>query len=265
MQFKDQMNFVFELETTPKRIICLVPSITELLVDLGLQSHIVGVTKFCVHPKNLIKEKTIVGGTKNIKIDKIKALQPDIIICNKEENTKAIVTNCKEITITYVSDIYTIADTLQLIHQFGKIFSCKKKAREIITSIIEKHNNFLALVNPQRIKNVAYFIWKKPWMVAANQTFINHLLKVNKFNNVFSEKERYPEIDLELLAKTNNLDAIFLSSEPYPFKEKDVLELQNKFKNTKIILVDGESFSWYGTRLLNAFAYFEQLHKSLIK
>lgn len=265
MQFKDQLHTVFELKTTPKRIICLVPSITELLVDLGLGEFIVGVTKFCVHPSYLRKEKIIVGGTKTIKVDKIKALKPDIIICNKEENTKKIVADCKEIALTYVSDIYTIADTLELIHQFGKIFSCKKKAREIISSILEKHNNFLALVNPQRIKNVVYFIWKNPWMVAANHTFIHHLLETNKFNNVFSEKERYPEIDLELLSKINNLDAIFLSSEPYPFKEKDSAELQKKFKNTKIILVDGESFSWYGTRLLNAFDYFEQLHKSLIK
>lgn len=266
MQFKDQMNIVFELKATPKRIICLVPSITELLVDLGLQSSIIGITKFCVHPTQLRKEKVIVGGTKNIKIDKIAGLKPDIIICNKEENTKEIVANCKKITATYVSDIYTISDTLALIEQFGEIFDCKKKATETIISILEKYNNFLAfLANPQRIINVVYCIWKNPWMVAANQTFINHLLEINNFKNIYSNKERYPEVDLEKLSKIKNLDAIFLSSEPYPFKEKDILELQKKFKNTKIILVDGESFSWYGTRLLYAFNYFEQLQMRLLK
>ena len=260
MQFKDQLNTVFELKKTPKRIVSLVPSITELLVDLGLNEFIVGVTKFCVHPSYINKEKTIVGGTKTIKIDKIKALQPDIIICNKEENTKEIVANCKEVNSTYVSDIYTIADTLELINQFGKIFSCEIRAKEIIIALLEKHNNFLDFMNGKKPKKVAYFIWKNPWMVAANHTFINHLLHTNKFENVFIKEDRYPEVHLEELIKTENLDAVFLSSEPYPFQEKDVLKLQQKFTSTKIILVDGECFSWYGSRLLIAFDYFKNLH-----
>lgn len=117
--------------------------------------------------------------------------------------------------------------------------------------------------HPQQIINVVYFIWKNPWMVVANQTFINHLLEINTFNNVYINKTRYPEIDLKNLEKINKLDAIFLSSEPYPFKEKDVIELQQKFKKTKIILVDGEFFSWYGTRLINAFEYFKKLRLHL--
>lgn len=260
MQFKDQLHTVFELKSKPKRIISLVPSITELLVDLGLQDAIVGVTKFCVHPKFLLQEKQIVGGTKTIKVDKIKALEPDFIICNKEENTKEIVIESKKITTTYVSDIYTVADTLELINQFGKLFFCQEKAREIIHNILVKHTAFLTFLSDKKTKNVAYFIWKNPWMVAANNTFINHLLDTNKFKNVFIEKERYPEIDLEDLQNIDDLDTIFLSSEPYPFKEKHILELQEKFTSTKIILVDGEYFSWYGSRLLNAFDYFKSLH-----
>ncbi|WP_026777029.1 ABC transporter substrate-binding protein [Polaribacter sp. Hel_I_88] len=263
MKFKDQINTVFELKNTPQRIICLVPSITELLVDLGLQNSIVGITKFCVHPSFLIEEKMIVGGTKNIKVDKIKALQPDIILCNKEENTKEIVESCREIAITHVSDIYTIADTLALIHQYGKIFNCEAKSKHIILEILKKHNNFLNFIENKSIKKVAYFIWRKPWMVAASNTFINYLLDTNKFENIFKNQERYPEIDLKELQNLERIDYIFLSSEPYPFKTNHITELQKKFPSTKIILVNGEYFSWYGSRLLKAFKYFKELHNQL--
>ena len=265
MQFKDQLNNVFELNNTPKRIISLVPSITELLVDLGLEESVVGVTKFCVHPNYIKNEKNIVGGTKTIHFDKIIELQPDFIICNKEENTKEIVSICKEVTNTYISDIQTIEDILKLIHQFGEIFSCKEKAQEITISISEKYNNFLDFIHPQQIINVVYFIWKNPWMVAANNTFINHLLHINKLENIFSKKERYPEIYLESVSEIDKLDAILLSTEPYPFQEKNILELQKKFSHSKIILVDGEFFSWYGTRLLKAFDYFKKLRNKIIQ
>lgn len=263
MKVRDQMNAEIELKSLPKRIICLVPSITELLIDLGLESSIVGITKFCVHPDSLIKNKTIVGGTKNIKTTLIKNLQPDIILCNKEENTKEIVEGCRLIATTHVSEIYTIADTLQLIHQYGHIFSCEKKATEIIKSIQKKNNDFLEFIKDYKERKVAYFIWKEPWMVVANNTFIDYLLGINNFKNVFKNKERYPEINLDKLSRVANLDCIFLSSEPYPFKDKHILELKYKFTNVAIILVDGELFSWYGTRLLVAFDYFKKLHISL--
>lgn len=264
MKFKDQIGNVLQLQNTPKRIISFVPSITELLVDLGLESSIVGVTKFCVHPKNLIKKKIVIGGTKTIKLDTVSNLKPDFIICNKEENTKEIVENCKQITATYVSDIYSVADTLDLIYQFGKIFSCETKAKKLILEIEKEQCQFSEFIEDKKPKNVAYFIWKKPWMVAANNTFINHLLDLNKFKNVFEGKNRYPEINFSELKKIKNLDYIFLSSEPYPFKEKDILSLQNELKNVKIVLVDGEFFSWYGSRLIKAFNYFKTLHKEII-
>lgn len=263
MKLKDQIHTTLEFKNTPKRIICLVPSITELLVDLGLEDSIVGITKFCIHPDTLIKNKTIVGGTKNIKTDIIRNLQPDIILCNKEENTEEIVENCRQIITTHVSDIYTIADTLELIQQYGQIFSCQEKAKKITKAILKEKNNFSEFTKAKKEKKIAYFIWKKPWMVAANSTFINHLLEVNNFKNVFKNKERYPEINLEKLNEVDDLDFIFLSSEPYPFKEKHILELKNKFKKTTIVLVDGGFFSWYGTRLLFAFDYFKKLHNSL--
>jgi ABC-type Fe3+-hydroxamate transport system substrate-binding protein len=263
MQFKDQLNDVFELQKTPKRIVCLVPSITELLADLGLTSSIVGITKFCVHPSSLRKEKIIIGGTKNIKFEKIKNLQPDFIICNKEENTKEIVDFCKEVTTTFVSDIYTIEDTLQLINIFGEIFACQKNAIEISNKITKEKNFFLKSISNAKKKRVAYFIWKDPWMVAAKNTFINHLLNVNNFDNVYKDKNRYPEVTISELEKIKNLDCIFLSSEPFPFKEKHINFLKEKFNETTIILVDGEYFSWYGSKLMFAFKYFKELRLKL--
>lgn len=260
--FQDQIGRVFELEETPKRIISLVPSQTELLVDLGLEKSIVGVTKFCIHPTYLKQDKKIVGGTKNINIEKIKALKPDIILCNKEENTKEIVQFCMQITSTHVSDIYSINDVFELINQYGDIFSCKTKSSEIKEEINFKLNSFQKFIKGKNVKRVAYFIWKKPWMVVGNNTFINHVLQLNKFANVYQTKERYPEIDIQK-AKNENIELILLSSEPYPFKGKHILELQEKFKTSKVILVDGEMFSWYGSRLLKAFDYFKTLHQKI--
>ena len=263
MEFKDQMNRVFELTKTPKRIISLVPSQTELLVDLGLEEFIVGVTKFCIHPSSLRKTKSIVGGTKNINIDKIKALKPDIILCNKEENTKEIVEICEQIAPTHVSDIFTLDDSKELIIQYGEILSCKTAAENIIEKLDNEFVKFQQFIKNTEEKKVAYFIWRDPWMVAGKNTFINHLLELNSFKNIYSNKERYPEINLENISNNDALDFILLSSEPYPFKEKHISEISTYYKNSKTILVDGEMFSWYGSRLLKAFDYFIKLHDSI--
>ena len=259
---KDQLNRIIKINNTPKRIISLVPSQTELLVDLGLENSIVGITKFCIHPINLKKDKTIVGGTKNINIYKIKSLRPDIILCNKEENTKEIVESCQKIAHTHVSELYTLNDTKKLIIEYGSIFNKRKEAKSIIEQIDHKKNKLEILIENSPVKKVAYFIWKKPWMVAANKTFINHILELNKFDNVFKNSERYPEVNIQELVNKKDLDIIFLSSEPYPFNEKHILEIE-KITNTKTILVDGEMFSWYGSRLLKAFDYFKELRQQI--
>lgn len=262
MQFKSQINTVFEFNKTPRRIISLVPSQTELLVDLGLEKFIVGITKFCVHPSHLRKNKTIVGGTKTIHLDKIRALNPDIILCNKEENTKEIVEACKKIAPTHVSEIFTFDDSKNLINEYGKLFSCKIQANNIVKTLDFKYFDFQELIKNTKIKKVAYFIWKDPWMVAANNTFINNLLELNNFKNVYSNKERYPDIELKNI-KDKNPDIILLSSEPYPFKEKHILEIKKYCNNANIVLVNGELFSWHGSRLLNSFDYFKELHSCL--
>lgn len=261
--FKDQLQRTIPVKETPKRIVSLVPSQTELLYDLGLEKRIVGVTKFCVHPTHLKASKEIVGGTKQVKVDKIKALQPDIILCNKEENTKAIVEELMRIAPVHVSDIYNIEDSLVLIEQYGKLFNCEQSAAKIKDKILFGWNDFQHYIKNKPIRKIAYFIWKDPWMVAANNTFINYLLEINHFSNVYDNKERYPEIDIKSIGKTVYPELILLSSEPYPFKQKHIEEIKQYQITSKVVLVDGEYFSWYGSRLINAFKYFKDLHVSL--
>ncbi|PWH83074.1 cobalamin-binding protein [Algibacter marinivivus] len=261
--FKDQLNRIIHLKETPKRIISLVPSQTELLCDLGLEPYLVGVTKFCVHPHHVKTKTTVIGGTKQIHLDKIKALNPDIILCNKEENTKDIVESCEHVCSVHVSDIYNIDDSLELISQYGEIFNCMQNAFSIIKKIETELRSFNLFIKNKPSLKVAYFIWKNPWMVVGNHTFIDYLLDLNKLQNVYSNKERYPEIELTDSAVHNNVDVVMLSSEPFPFKETHKKELQELYPNATIILVDGEMFSWYGSRLTKAFAYFKTLRLNL--
>lgn len=262
MKYKDQFNRTLELEDIPKRIVSLVPSQTELLVDLGLESSIVGVTKFCTHPLALRKNKTVVGGTKQVHLGKIKNLNPDIILCNKEENTKEMILELENIALVHISDIYNFDDAIELIDLYGALFSVEKKAKALSQRIKTNYQDFRHYIKDQPKLKVAYFIWKNPWMVAANDTFINDMLSVNGFNNYFGNLERYPEIDFNSITK--ELDVILLSSEPYPFKSTHIKELKAQFPNAQIILVDGEFFSWYGSRLEHAFDYFKTLRQDFL-
>ncbi|MGB7843654.1 MAG: helical backbone metal receptor [Salinimicrobium sp.] len=263
MIFFDQLNRRLELKKTPQRIVSLVPSQTELLVDLGLEDRIVGVTKFCVHPRDLRKKKELVGGTKQVDPEKIAKLAPDIILCNKEENTPEMVEELQQIAPVHVSDIKTIDDSLELIREYGMIFGAKEKASEIVGKILDEKTAFLEFIAERPQKKAAYFIWKNPWMVVAEDTFIDHLLALNNFSNVFAgSKSRYPEVRPEELQKLEP-DLVLLSTEPFPFKEDDKEELRKLVRKDCIRIVDGEYFSWYGSRLIEAFEYFRKLHAEL--
>lgn len=264
MKISDQLNRKLNILNTPKRIVSLVPSLTELLFDLGLEEQIVGLTKFCIHPYHLKQTKTIVGGTKKIKLDVIKDLKPDIILCNKEENTEEIVNSCDKISIVHVSNIFTLDDVLELIEQYGLIFSCRTEALKISQKLKFKINDFKNFVNSYDSKTVAYFIWRNPWMAAGNNTFINHLLELNKFDNIYKNKERYPEIQLKKIRLEGDPEIVFLSSEPYPFKEEHAFEVGRCTHHAKTVFVDGELFSWYGSRLLKSFDYFKKLHQRIV-
>ncbi|GGE15142.1 ABC transporter substrate-binding protein [Psychroflexus salis] len=251
---KDQLGNTLHLNTIPKRIISLVPSQTELVVDLGMRKQLVGITKFCVHPKDLKNEVEVVGGTKNVHLDKIEALQPDLILCNKEENTKEMVQQLQQIAPVHVADVINFQAAYQLISDYGQLFHKENQAKEMISEIQSNFRKLKTFLSTSQKPKVAYFIWKKPWMVAANKTFINAMLKELGFENAFAHLNRYPEVDLQNLPE---IDWIFLSSEPFPFKKNDFSAFSNK--RLKIEIVDGESFSWFGSRMNKTFLYFSKL------
>lgn len=259
----DQLGIEHSFKTTPKRIISLVPSQTELLYDLGLEDQIVGITKFCVHPNHFKATKQIIGGTKQVKLDKIKALQPDIIIANKEENTKEIVEELSKICPVWVTNIVTLEDNFQMISDFGRLFNRRTEAQKWNDKITFAYHDFQQFIKDKPFRKVAYFIWANPYMVAGKETFINEILTLNRFQNIYEEKGRYPEIELEKIRQEGDPEIVFLSSEPFPFKDEHAFEIGRNTHHAKTIFVDGEMFSWYGSRLLKAFDYFKQLHQKL--
>lgn len=252
------MQRTVEVNSTVLRIVSLVPSQTELLVDLGLREKLVGVTKFCIHPVGLKKEVQIIGGTKNAKIDRIKSLNPDLIIGNKEENNQTDIEQLEKDFPVWMSDIFNLADALEMLEQIGELTGTQEKALEL-RSAIEQNFELLSTLKPTG-KSVLYLIWKDPYIAAGKNTFIDSMLEALGFENAM-DQERYPEVNLE----TVNPDLVFLSSEPYPFKEKHIESLQNQFPGSQVVLVDGEYFSWYGSRLLGAPAYFLELLGSISK
>jgi len=264
MKVTDQLNRPIEFNFPPKRIISLVPSQSELLWYLGVQNELAGITKFCIHPEEMFRSVTRVGGTKELKFDVIKKLQPDLIIANKEENEQEQIEElCKHYPV-WISDIYNLENAFQMMLGVGDITNRKTEVSQLVQVIKEKHAQFRMQNSEFRIEgSIAYLIWKNPYMVAGGNTFIDHLLSECGFTNVFSnEKSRYPEVTTQMLIEKKP-EFIFLSSEPYPFKEKHIEELKVHLLNSKIVLVDGEMFSWYGSRLLLAFDYFEELLSSL--
>ncbi len=258
--FIDQLNRKIELTSAPKRIISLVPSQTELLYDLGLRDEVVGITKFCIHPDEWFRSKVRIGGTKKIDFEKIKELQPDLIIGNKEENEQSQIEELMKHYPVWMSDIYTLKDAYDMITRVGTLVGKQQEATFLKLQIESQFNQFIQSNVPSN-KRTAYFIWNDPYMVAGSNTFINEVMKCCGLENIFTEKgSRYLEVSAEEL---NNLqpELILLSSEPYPFKQKHIDELQLICPSAKILLVDGELFSWYGTRLLKTPDYLKDLNK----
>jgi ABC-type Fe3+-hydroxamate transport system substrate-binding protein len=242
------------------RIVSLVPSITELLYSLGLSDQVVGITKFCVHPNEWFKTKTRIGGTKNIQIEKIKALAPTLVIANKEENIKEQVEALEVFTKIHVTDVSNYKDALKMIQEIGALTKSETKATEIIATIQERFAEISRLSHKRRLQSTpcAYLIWQDPYMTIGGDTYINDLIEKMGFTNVFADATRYPSISLTDIEQSN-CKVIFLSSEPYPFKQKHMDVLQKHFPNKLIMLVDGEMFSWYGSRLLAAAGYLKSL------
>lgn len=248
------------MTSTPKRIISLVPSQTALLHSLGLEDEVIGITKFCIHPKEWFERKTKIGGTKALHIEKIIELQPDLIIANKEENVKDQVEVLANQFPVWLTDVNKLDDAIQMITDIGRLTCKSNESTNINSKIIDSFNSLKNITAPIP---AAYLIWKKPYMTIGGDTFIHDMMQRAGFSNVFATKKRYPEISVKDL-RDSGCKLILLSSEPYPFKEKHIAELESELPGVKAMVVDGELFSWYGSHLLSSPEYFRVLHEKII-
>lgn len=257
--FIDQTGRTISLPAIPRRIVSLVPSQTELLFDLGLDKEIAGITKFCIHPTDWFRTKKRVGGTKQLKMDIIHQLQPDLIIANKEENVKEQVEELEKQFPVWISDVNNLPDAFEMIDQIGLMTNTAKQAAKIINSIKE---NFSQLPIQEEKLDAIYLIWQNPFMTIGGDTFIHCMMEAAGFRNKYGYQTRYPEISIDDI-QSKKPAYLLLSSEPFPFTQKQAVELQKQLPDTNILLVDGEMFSWYGSRLIKAPHYFNQLRNQL--
>ena len=248
--FVDQMGRSVEISFPPKRIVSLVPSQTELLHYFGLESEVLGITKFCIYPDVWFRNKKRIGGTKQLKLDEILALKPDLVIGNKEENTKEDIDFLAKHVPVWMSDINSFDESIEMIKNIGELTGKQKVAAGLVDSVSCK---FDQLGNIGKGRSVLYFIWDEPSFVVGKSTFIDSMLTKIGFINACN-KTRYP--DLADLGKVKP-DFVFLSSEPFPFKEEHLSKYQEMFPTSIIKIVDGEFFSWYGSRMVDAPTYFE--------
>lgn len=258
----DQMGFTINLEQAPQRIISLVPSQTELLADLGLSTRIAGITRYCIYPPEVYMSVPRVGGTKSLNIESIDSINPDLIIANKEENTKEIIEQLREKYKVWVSDISNMEEACDMIFNIGQLTGTENKASKIIEDINKRFEKLEKEKHKNSSLRALYFIWRKPYMAVAGNTFIHDMMSRCGFDNALYYETRYPELSIEKIKKLNP-EIILLSSEPYPFSQKHIKEFKEICPHARIILVDGEYFSWYGSRMRLASDYFSALHNEV--
>ncbi len=242
-----------------KKIVSLVPSITELLHHLNLEKEVTGITKFCIQPPEWRKCKTVVGGTKNVRINTVRSLLPDLVIASREENIKDQVEEIASFATVLLTDVNNYNDALEMIDTIGRISDRPVESKQLIQQIEAAFTSlFTPVLNPL---SAAYLIWQSPYMAVGSNTYINDMLTICGFRNVFAHSERYPEVDI---AQLQAADIVLLSTEPYPFKNTHAEKLSETLSGKKCMLVDGEMFSWYGSRMVAAAKYFAALRNELM-
>jgi ABC-type Fe3+-hydroxamate transport system substrate-binding protein len=233
------------------RIVCLVPSVTELLCDLGLGDQIVGRTGFCIHPRAIVRRIPKVGGTKSVDVEKVRALEPTHVIVNIDENEKPVADAIAQF-VPHLVVTHPLAplDNLALFRQMGETFGVRETAERLCAAFQRQYDEATASTYPQR--NVLYLIWKKPWMTVSRDTYISRTLALFGLQTFPAESNvRYPE-----LASISGLeiDGVLLPSEPYPFRARDVAGVAT-LTGKPVQQIDGEMTSWYGSRAIRGLAY----------
>jgi ABC-type Fe3+-hydroxamate transport system substrate-binding protein len=257
-----------------QRIVSLVPSLTETLCSIGGRERLVGCTAFCVHPDGLLKDSRIckVGGTKTVLRDKLLALNPDLILMNLEENTLEDIAFFRDRVECYIDGTKTLEDGLQSIVHLGALIGAAAKAQELYAQGCEalakvSDSQDRAQKEGRSAPTVFYAIWREPWMTINRDTFIRDMLTRCGARNVFDDHaKRYPEVSWDDIHAAQP-DIVWLSSEPYRFKEKHLAEWSNpesagKAQIKRVELVDGEQVCWFGVRQIAGMEYtFDRLWK----
>ncbi len=219
-----------------------MPSISELVVSFDA-GQLVGRTRFCTEPAQ-IRRVPVVGGTKNLNLDTIRSLKPDVILAVKEENSKDQIEKLMQEFRVIVFEIGTMEDAIQMIIDVGGIMEKENLAKDLCRLIRDRFENLFFQVKIP----VLYLIWENPVMTIGGDTFIHDLLSKAGFQNVFDGQNRYPVVDLEK-DLPGEPEIIILSSEPYPFRQKHQARFRKRFPHATVVLADGSLFSWYGSRM----------------
>ncbi len=252
--FADAAGVIHPPAMIAPRIVCLVPSITELLCDLGLSPALVGRTGFCIHPKEVLRKVPKVGGTKDVDLDKVRALAPSHVIVNVDENRQETAIALAEfVPHVVVTHPLSPTDNLDLFRLIGHLFGVAAEAERLcaeLESVLEVPKDAL----PHR--RVLYLIWKDPWMTVSRDTYISRMLAhVNWWTEPVEAALRYPQVELPRIAQ--GIDEILLSSEPYPFQARHVADIQALCGTDRVRLIDGEMVSWYGSRAIQGLRYLD--------
>lgn len=251
----DHLSRQITVPKVARRVVSLCPSVTETLFALGAGAQVAGRTRFCIHPAPEVKAVPVVGGTKSIHFEKVAALKPDLILAVKEENTPEMVEALAVNFPVAVLDVNTLGDCSRMVRDLGELTGTSRAAAVMAG---ELDNFFERSLNTHlQTETCLYLIWKGPYMAAGPGTFIHEVLRWGGWENAV-KTARYPEVTLEEMQSLNP-DWVLLSSEPWPFKEKDLAELQQVLPGAKVRLVDGEMFSWYGARMLHSAGYLSRL------
>ena len=239
------------------RIVSLVPSITELLCDLGLADALVGRTGFCIHPRKAVRAIPKVGGTKDVNLARLRALSPTHVILNVDENRQEDAQALAEFVPTLVvTHPLAPLDNLALYRLIGGIFGREREADDLCEKFQAEYAALRAAAAALFPERVLYLIWRNPWMTVSRDTYVSRTLALVKWETVPEESaDRYPQIALDE-AELCAASVVLLSSEPYPFREPHLAEVRARLPTARrVVLIDGEMTSWYGSRAIAALSY----------
>jgi ABC-type Fe3+-hydroxamate transport system substrate-binding protein len=262
--WRDAAGTLHRRAQSPARIVSLVPSLTELICDLGLAGQLVGRTGFCVHPRESVRTIPKLGGTKDVNLAKLRAMAPTHVLLNIDENERGLAVELAHfVPNLVVTHPLGPLDNLALYRLLGGIFGCEQAAEALCTRFEKAYEALVRSAQDWPRQRVLYLIWKNPWMTVSRDTYISRTLALAGWDTVpVSAAKRYPELALNE-AVLQQVQRVFLSSEPYRFRDRDLAALRTLpgMREIKLALIDGEMTSWYGSRAIAGMEYLRRFRR----